>query len=144
MTRYPVADLADYLTGRWQLDREIVGDAGEMIGTFTGSATVAPQDDVLVFHEEGTLAFGTHSGPAERTLHYRVTGAGRAAVHFTHGGFFHGVDLRDGSCSTNHPCRDDLYSGEYLVLGPDEWRLTWTVVGPAKDHVIRSDFRRLS
>jgi hypothetical protein len=140
-----VADLAGYLTGRWRLDREITDEAGNVIGTFAGTATCTKaDDDVLVFHEHGTLTLDTHAGQAERTLHYRMSGEGRAAVHFTHGGFFHDVDLRDGEWRTSHPCRDDLYSGEYLVLGPDEWRLTWNVAGPAKNHVIRSDFRRLS
>jgi hypothetical protein len=69
-------------------------------------------------------------------------GGGRAAVHFDHGGFFHDLDLSTGAWATDHPCRDDVYRGEYVVLDAGRWRQEWVVTGPAKDHVITTRFTR--
>jgi Family of unknown function (DUF6314) len=137
-----VTDVEGYFGGRWRLEREIFDESGARIGGFQGSATFTLRDGVLVYHEQGMLELGTHCGPAHRTLHYRVTGPGQAGVYFDHGGFFHDLDLRAGRWRTSHPCADDLYRGEYQVLGPDRWQLEWTVAGPTKNHTLISRYRR--
>lgn len=139
---YPVADLAAYLAGSWHLDREITSLTGRIIGTFTGSATFTPNAGTLIYHEEGTLRFGSYQGPAFRTLHYHLRGAGQAAVYFDYGDFFHDLDLSEGVWSTQHPCRDDLYRGEFQVFGPDRWQQSWVVRGPGKNHSLRTLFIR--
>ncbi len=139
---FPVSDLAAYFTGRWVVDREIVDPAGTRIAVFTGTASFAPDGDALVYQEQGTLEMDRYRGPATRTLYYRPRGPGQAAVHFDHGGFFHDLDLRDGRWSARHPCRDDLYRGEVVVRGPDDWRQRWTVAGPTKNHTVTTAYRR--
>lgn len=140
---YPVADLAGYFAGRWLLRREIVDSRGAPAGTFTGSATFSEGDEGLVYAEQGTLELGTYRGAAHRRLYYQLTGPGRAAVYFDYGDFFHELDLRDGHWRTRHPCRDDLYRGEFRVQGPDRWQQWWAVAGPAKNHSMSTSFRRM-
>ncbi|MBB4682841.1 DUF6314 family protein [Amycolatopsis jiangsuensis] len=139
---FPLSDLAGYFAGTWRLARDIAGVDGTGLGRASGQATFTLEDEVLVYHEAGQLDLGTHTGPFSRTLHYRITGAGLAAVHFDHGGFFHDLDLTTGEWVAGHPCRADFYRGGYLVLDRRSWRQEWTVRGPAKDHVITSHFTR--
>lgn len=139
---HAVTDIEAYFVGRWRVDRVIFDASGARIGAFTGSLTFAVDDGVLVYHEDGVLDFGSHRGPATRTLHYAVTGPGQADVHFGYGDFFHEVDLREGSWSTRHPCRDDLYQGEYRIIDADHWQQEWVVAGPTKNHTMSTDFRR--
>jgi len=139
---FPIIDLNGYFSGEWQLAREITAVDGEPIGSATGNATFALEDDVLVYRESGELRLGMHRGPFVRTLHYRLSGGPRAAVHFDHGGFFHDVDLSSGEWTADHPCSADWYRGRYRVEGAERWEQEWVVTGPAKDHVIRSRFTR--
>lgn len=139
---FPVADLAAFFDGEWRFDREIRTADGDPAGEVTGVATFTEEDGVLVYREAGELRLATYTGPVTRELHYRPTGPGRADVHFDHGGFFHGLDLRAGHWETDHPCRDDLYHGSYRVVGERRWRQEWAVRGPAKDHLIVTRFSR--
>lgn len=138
---FAITDLAAYFAGAWRLSRDIVAADGQPMGEVTGTATFTWEDAVLVYAETGELRLNGYTGPVSRTLLYHPDGA-RAAVHFDHGGFFHDLDLATGRWRTDHPCRDDLYRGEYRVLDPDHWRQEWVVAGPAKDHVITTRFTR--
>ncbi|CAM02866.1 hypothetical protein A8924_3986 [Saccharopolyspora erythraea NRRL 2338] len=137
-----VRDLVGFFGGRWRLERKIVDAAGVRIGSFSGVAVFSPVEWGLEFREEGLLELGAHRGPAHRCLHYRVSGEGRADVYFDYGTFFHDLDLRTGLWRVGHPCRDDEYRGEFRVWDRDRWRQEWTVVGPAKDHALFTDFVR--
>lgn len=139
---HPVEDLAAYFVGTWRLDREIVDDAGQALGSFAGSAEFSADGEVLDYREEGVLELGSHRAPAYRALRYYLDGPGRALVYFDYGEFFHDLDLRQGWWSTNHPCRDDLYRGEYRMLGTDQWWQRWVVSGPTKNHTLTTSFQR--
>ncbi|MFR9729811.1 DUF6314 family protein [Saccharopolyspora sp. MS10] len=140
---HPVADLAEFFAGRWVLRRDIVDDRGARLGGFAGESEFTARDgDLVVYQERGELVLGSHRGEARRTLHYRLAEAGRASVHFDHGGFFHDLDLRSGRWLVEHPCRADLYRGEFEVSGPDSWWQRWRVSGPAKAHILTTAFTR--
>ncbi len=143
MGSWPVFDLADFLGGSWRLDRGIRDGAGAELGTFAGTAEVTVEGSVLVYEERGTLDVGTYRGPAHRGLRYRVTGPGMAEVYFDYGDFFHELDLRSGYATAQHPCRADLYRGEFAVLDVDHWWQRWVVTGPEKNHVISTRLCRL-
>lgn len=138
----PVADLVAYFAGRWSLRREITDGAGERVGEFTGTAWFTAGSGVLDYREEGELRMGAHRGPAHRALRYVLTEPGRAEVYFDYGDFFHLLDLRSGECEATHPCRDDLYRGQYRILGADQWVQCWQVSGPTKNHALRTVFDR--
>lgn len=144
MVAYSVTDLMAYFGGQWGIRRDIVNDTGREIGRFVGSADFQPDADRLVYHEHGVLKLEAHRGPAHRTLHYQITGSGLADVYFGYGDFFHNLDLRTGWWRARHPCRDDVYLGEYEVLGPDQWRQEWMVRGPAKNHTLTTVFDRVA
>jgi hypothetical protein len=139
---FAITDLTAHFAGAWRLAREIVAVDGEPIGTADGEAVFTMEDGVLVYRETGRMRLGAYTGPMSRTLLYHPAGGARAAVHFDHGGFFHDLDLSTGAWATDHPCRDDIYRGEYVVLDAGRWRQEWVVTGPAKDHVITTRFTR--
>lgn len=139
---HPVPDLVAYFAGPWSLRREITDDSGEQVGEFTGTAWFTASEGALDYREEGQLRMGAHCGPAHRALRYVLTGPGQAEVRFDYGDFFHLLDLRSGECEAVHPCRDDLYRGQYRILGPDRWVQSWQVSGPTKNHALRTVFDR--
>ena len=139
---YPVTDIAGFFAGTWQIERAIVDADGHALGSFTGSAEFQLDGAVLHYHEHGVLDLGSYQGPAQRALRYWIDGPGQAQVYFDYGEFFHDLDLRHGSWHTRHPCRDDLYCGEYHVLGPHRWWQRWQVSGPTKNHTLTTTFHR--
>ncbi len=139
---FPVRDVGEFFVGEWALERDVADEAGSLLGAFSGEAVFTRSEGELVFHEQGTLVLGAHQAPAHRTLHFRLDGGSRARVHFDYGDFFHDLDLSSGRWRAQHPCRDDLYQGEYVVCGRDEWWQRWSVAGPTKNHVLTTRFLR--
>lgn len=149
MPTYRVTDVADYLSGAWDLTRDIVAEDGARLGTFTGVGVFAPHDgvfaphgDVLRFHEQGTLRMGDHDGTASRTLFYQPEGARRCTVWFEDGHYFHDLELDTGAWQVRHPCRADLYDGRFEVTGPDQWTQRWRVAGPEKAYTMSTLYTR--
>lgn len=138
----PVTDLERFLVGEWRLSRAIVDGSGGPAGEFDGQARVHAEDSLLVYRERGELRWGDHRGPASRCLQYRVVGPGQARVFFDYGDFFHDLDLRTGYATAQHPCRADLYRGEFGVVDENHWWQRWVVTGPDKDHVIKTELTR--
>lgn len=135
----PVPDLAEYLPGRWQVERELRD--GERRGRFSGEATFALDGDEIVWDEQGEIGLGDHVGPARRRLRL-VRGSGAWEVRFDDGRPFHRLDLSAGRWSAGHDCRADRYDGAFEVLSDDAFDVIWDVHGPAKDQRIVSRYRR--
>jgi hypothetical protein len=94
----------------------------------------APPWPALCYLETGELRFGTHSGPATRTLRYQGRPDGTVDVRFADGHLFYRLDLRSGRCEAVHQCRADRYEIIYLALSEDVLEERWQVHGPAKDY----------
>lgn len=144
VTRTGVADLRAFLLGSWRIDRHIRAAGAGSIGWFVGHGrfdALREPTPHLLYTERGTVWLDGHRGPATRRLRYHVDGA-QAQVTFDDGRAFHALDLRDGVDEVDHPCRDDHYRGRFEVLGADEWRHEWHVVGPDKDHVLTTTLTR--
>lgn len=139
---YRVTDVAAYLRGAWDLSRDIVAEDGTRLGTFAGVGVFAPQDGELRFHEQGTLRTEHHEGSATRTLYYRPEGATRCTVWFEDGHYFHDLQLETGTWQVQHPCRADLYHGEFEVTGPGRWTQHWRVNGPEKVYTMSTVYTR--
>jgi hypothetical protein len=88
----------------------------------------------LCYLETGELRFGTHTGPATRTLRYQGRPDGTVDVRFADGHFFYRLDLRSGRCVAVHQCRADRYEITYLVLGENAMEERWLVQGPGKGY----------
>jgi Family of unknown function (DUF6314) len=88
----------------------------------------------LCYLETGELSFGTHTGPATRTLRYQGRPDGTVDVRFADGHLFYRLDLRSGRCVAVHQCRADRYEITYLVLSENAMEERWQVQGPGKDY----------
>lgn len=142
-----VSDTLAFAAGHWRIERVLADHRSGTQGRFTGSATlseptlsepVLSQPDepwpVLCYLETGELHFGTHSGPATRTLRYQGRPDGTVDVRFADGRLFYRLDLRSGRCEAVHQCRADRYEITYLALSEDVLEERWQVHGPAKDY----------
>jgi hypothetical protein len=142
---HPVPEALAYLAGTWRVERTVRDLAGGAGGSFTGRTEFGALDGGgLLHHESGIFTWQGVARPAERTLRFLPGGEeGTVAVHFVDGRFFHGLDLRTGRHTADHPCAADLYRGEFEVLGPDSWRTVWRVGGPEKELLLTTDLERL-
>ena len=147
-----VSDTLAFAAGHWRIERVLADHRSGTQGQFTGSATLsepAPREPgdpgpalsrpalsrpALCYLETGELRFGTHSGPATRTLRYQGRPDGTVDVRFADGHLFYRLDLRSGRCEAVHQCRADRYEITYLVLSEDVMEERWRVRGPGKDY----------
>lgn len=152
-----VSDTLAFAAGHWRIERVLADHRSGTQGRFTGSATLsepvpsepvlsqpalgepdepgpAPPWPALCYLETGELHFGTHSGPATRTLRYQGRPDGTVDVRFADGQLFYRLDLRSGRCEAVHQCRADRYEITYLALSEDVLEERWQVHGPAKDY----------
>ena len=152
-----VSDTLAFAAGHWRIERVLADHRSGTQGRFTGSATLsepapgdpapsdpalseaddpgpAPPRPALRYLETGELRFGTHTGPATRTLCYQGRPDGTVDVRFADGHLFYRLDLRSGRCEAVHQCRADRYEITYLVLSEDVMEERWRVHGPGKDY----------
>jgi hypothetical protein len=140
----PIPDLGRYLCGRWQIARDLVDRARNVVGTFSGIATVIAQDaTTLHYVEEGTVDFDGYRGEAVRRYSYDLRDDGSAMVRFADGRDFHVLDLRAGVARARHDCGDDVYLGRIRARSIDRLETRWRVTGPGRDLVLVTQFQRL-
>jgi hypothetical protein len=137
----------DFLCGSWQADRALTDYRSGHAGTFRGVASfVLRAGDgpaALDYHEQGELHFGSHRGPAGRSLLYLPLPDGGAAVLFADGRPFYQLDLRSGYWQAEHPCREDHYLVTVRVTGRDAFTEHWRARGPGKDYVMTTTLARI-
>jgi hypothetical protein len=135
-------NLIALLSGRWSVQRRVVDLRSGREGAFTGTASFEPEGDRLRWAEAGRMRFADHDGPAARRL--SIAGGPEGwTVEFDDGRPFHPLDLATGACAVEHRCGDDLYAGEYRLLGPDALDVGWRVSGPRKQQEIHTTYRRI-
>ena len=161
----PVFDLRAYLLGSWSVDRTLLDRATGTGGTFTGvlrysgtdgpaveigTGADSPRDDgALSFHEEGTISWTPvhgkpFTGPASRDYLLRPADSPDVLeMYFPDGRPFHRMGFAEHSSHDQHWCEPDTYRVSYTMIGPDEFRYSWDVTGPAKDQLIETVLRRL-
>ena len=137
-----INELRRFLHSGWRLDRRVDDRRAGQRGSLSGEAVFTPEEDGLVYREEGRLSIGDHEGPALQSYRYAFPEAARAAVHFSDGRFFHDLDLTSGAWACTHLCAPDRYEGAFTVLDADTWRVVWRGTGPRKDLVLDSSYRR--
>jgi Family of unknown function (DUF6314) len=157
-----VSDTLAFAAGHWHIERVLADHRSGTQGRFTGSATLSepgpgepaltaagpaepalseaddpgpiPSGPALCYLETGELRFGTHTGPATRTLRYHGRPDGTVDVRFADGHLFYRLDLRSGRCVAVHQCRADRYEITYLVLSENAMEERWQVQGPGQDY----------
>jgi hypothetical protein len=146
----PVADTLGYLLGTWQVSRAIDDRRAGISGSFDGTAVLAgaPGADLLApgararYTETGTLRYGRHTGPAQRTLDATRLESGAVLLSFTNGQPYIELDLSTGVCERRHPCGEDTYDSAMVVRSADVLEERWLVRGPAKDYTAITTLRR--
>jgi hypothetical protein len=135
----------EFLRGDWDVERRISDRRAVRDGVFCGTARFRPAADgqALEYTEDGELRFGSHCGPARRSLIYRGCADGAADVRFADGREFYRLDLRSGTWPADHPCRADRYHVTVTRLSPDSFTETWQVAGPDKDYELETTYRRV-
>lgn len=142
MPLWPVAELRGYLAGTWMVSRLIDDRRACTRGSFLGWAWFSEGDGGLDYRERGQMLLPGYRGTATQGYRYRFTAAGRAAVSFSDGRFFHDLDLSEGSWEAEHLCSQDLYRGRFAAQGGDHWSVAWRVTGPRKHLLLASRFVR--
>jgi hypothetical protein len=135
----------EFLCGDWDVERRISDRRASQDGVFRGTARFRPAAGgrELEYTEDGELLFGSHRGPARRSLIYREREDGAADVRFADGREFYRLDLRSGTWQAEHPCRADRYQVTVTRLSPDSFTETWQVTGPDKDYELETTYRRI-
>ncbi|MCU1531986.1 MAG: hypothetical protein JWO49_1557 [Arthrobacter sp.] len=151
----PVLDLRAYLLGSWSVERSLLDRATGTSGTFTGVVRFSPEktdtgnDGALRFHEEGTISWTSFdgkpfTGPASRDYLLRPAGSPDILdMYFPDGRPFHRMGFTGHSSQDEHWCDPDTYQVSYAMIGPDAFRYSWDVTGPAKDHLLETVLHRL-
>jgi hypothetical protein len=136
----------EFLRGDWDVERQITDRRSGQDGVFRGRARFLPSADGggLEYTENGELHFGSHHGPASRSLSYLGRPDGAADVRFADGREFYRLDLQSGRCEADHPCRADQYHVTVTALGANAFSETWQVAGPGKDYELRTLYRRMT
>jgi Family of unknown function (DUF6314) len=144
-------DTLDFLAGDWNVLRWISDHRAGTDGEFRGTASFRPRPGggnsasdrgALEYTEEGELAFGSHRGPASRSLIYSGRPDGGADVWFADGRPFYRLDLRSGHCVAEHPCKADQYVVMVKRQGEDQFTETWHVTGPEKNYEMTATYTR--
>jgi hypothetical protein len=139
-------DTLDFLAGDWNVLRWISDHRAGTDGEFRGTASFRSRSDddtrALDYTEEGELTFGSHRGPASRSLIYSGRPDGGADVWFADGRPFYRLDLRSGHCVAEHPCNEDQYVVTVKRQGEDEFTETWRVAGPEKNYEMTATYTR--
>ncbi|WP_375255967.1 DUF6314 family protein [Yoonia sp.] len=127
--------------GTWRLRRKIVDHLSGQEGHLQGEAVLTPDGDRrLIYDESGTLvlAHGTEMVATRRYL-WDFVGQ-QVVVTFEDGRPFHQFMPAGDVDGTDHPCGDDFYTVQYHFTTWPIWEAVWTVNGPRKDYVSRSDY----
>lgn len=135
--------LADF-SGRWTLSRRIEDRLQDAVLTLDGRAELTATGDALAYRETGLLRLADgRAVQAEREYVWREV-AGRIAVHFPDGRFFHDFDPAAPGPQAHHWCDPDAYAVSYDLSGWPVWSAEWQVRGPRKDYRMETLYRRLA
>lgn len=122
------------LVGEWQLERRVVDRGLSSYGRVAGTLVIEPDNDRLVWYEQGTWTMAGRSHPFTRTYHISD-----GWVFFDDGRPFH--PWLPGEW-VDHLCGEDTYRG-LLDVGAARIRTLWDVSGPAKDQRIVTRLTRV-
>lgn len=124
--------------GDWQVSRRIEDALSGQAGRFTGVVRFERDGVGLRYAERGVLELGGTSMEAERVYLWR-SGSDGIEVFFDDGRFFHRIGAAGEAA---HWCDPDQYDVTYDFAGWPKWSSRWRVLGPRKDYVMVSEYRR--
>ncbi|MEM8618287.1 MAG: DUF6314 family protein [Actinomycetota bacterium] len=132
------------LVGSWRIWRSIDDRYGRQCMTGKGNAHFEPAGaDVLEYHERLNMRFAHRATPLAATGSFvwrydhpivEVVSRDRLVVQR--------FDLLVDSHSYVHDCGPDRYEGRCDFSKWPDWTSSWDVVGPRKDYLMTTRFRR--
>lgn len=128
-----------YFAGQWQMFRIIENVNEGVIGEFWGEAQFLADGAGLTCRESGVLRFRGDDFHANRVSLWRFPGGDKIEVQYEDGRPFH--DFVPDNPKAEHHCGDDAYRVTYAFQN-HAWLSRWEVVGPSKDYVMTSRYRR--
>ncbi|WP_033070272.1 DUF6314 family protein [Thalassospira australica] len=146
------SEIFQTLAGNWSLVRDL-GTAGQFTGDVRFQAADPAQPNVLRYREEGFLTrpdgkrfegyreydFVLRENPAAIELLFRDPlsfGNRYVLLQF-------GADANEGLCARDiHPCGEDFYHHCMIWKDPDHFETKIKIIGPRKDHLLHSIYRR--
>jgi hypothetical protein len=128
-----------WFRGQWQMVRIIENVPEGVIGEFWGECSFAPDGQGLTCGENGVLRFRGADYHSGRVSLWRFPRQSHIEVRYEDGQPFHDFDA--GQPEATHVCGDDHYRVSY-DFGEDTWVSRWQVVGPKKDYVMTTRYRR--
>ena len=129
-----------FFAGRWQMVRIIENVDDGVIGEFWGEARFRPDRGGLYCYESGVLRFKGEDYLAERGSLWIFPGGGQIEVRYADGRPFHAF-LSDEPIAV-HICGEDRYEVSY-EFDEHTWISRWEVVGPTKDYMMTTRYRRI-
>lgn len=130
--------MPDELLGRWMLQRAVADHRSGSTGSATGVAEFVVDQAGVACEETGDLYWAGQRRHFRRGLLLRPEPGEGWWVQFPDGRRFH--PWTEGNFS--HFCGADRYAGR-LSRPRGGWQLRWAVLGPLKDYVMVTDYRRL-
>lgn len=135
-------NIAQYLNGSWSVARTIHDRRTDSRTPWSGTASFSPDDDALLYLENGTLTLDGNTLATSRSYIYKPQNAQNMDVFFDDGRPFHDLNLEQGTWHPRHLCGDDVYNGEFHVVDDNTLTIVWNITGPHKDIRITSTLRR--
>lgn len=136
-----VPDPLDFFPGEWTFERRITDRLNSQTGEAWGKAIFKETGEGLLWTELGELRMNGRTFGASRIL--EIVGNGDDwTVRFDDGRHFHPLDLSDGRCAVDHPCGDDVYTGDFTA-DVNGFTTDWRVRGPHKDQRIATTYARI-
>ena len=127
--------LSDFL-GTWSISRRIVlADMPD--AHFNGSAVWTANTEGALYHEVGQLQI---AGQATMNSERKYLWTKDLFVYFDDDRFFHTVPSEGGGAE--HWCDPDRYMVTYDFAKWPVWRVKWRVIGPKKNYIMTSDYKR--
>jgi hypothetical protein len=137
-----MTDWIEYLSGQWTLARQITDSRNSQQGDLIGIASFTTTENKTNWSETGRLTLGDYQGDAWRNYWIERGQSGFCQVRFTDGRVFFDLAETVADRAVTHDCPPDRYDGTLTILGPDRWRLHWSIKGPRKDLAINSCYTR--
>ena len=104
--------------------------------TFSGKADITEN----AFIEQGDMKIEGGKFDSRRRYALKME-TGHVTVEFADGGHFIRL-ASEASQRVVHVCGDDVYTGRFIVAGPDRWAEVWSVQGPKKRYRSLTIYRR--
>jgi len=139
---YGVDDLADFLIGRWSVDRRVEDRLLNVKHHFSGVAEISYERDDIWYRETGVFRVQGAELVSAQARRYVPQSSAVVDVYFADGRFFHNLDLRDGTWCCVHLCGSDRYEGETSAHDVDHWTTLWRVTGLQKNLTLITHYRR--